>query len=172
MSLLEGRIDGVFFLMGRLKYAHSQRSTKGAHDTGAAGILIAKSCISEMPIAYMEYLNVLEKIGYKINSKDELITLVNQTVSVGTTMLISERGEPVKPETILVSMYSQGFFSAEKAFIEIKDSLGRKQYHFPDSTLWKALDILCKRKMIQRVKRGIYIQRTPPEKYFSKEIVD
>lgn len=120
----------------------------------------------------MDYLNALERIGYVISSKDDLISLVNETVKVGTTMLIAERGELIKPEEILVSMYSQGFFSMEKPFIETKDALAKLHYHFPDSTLWKALDVLCKRKMIQRIRRGIYIQRTPPEKYFSKEIVD
>ena len=125
-----------------------------------------------MPITYMEYLNALEKLDYKISSKDELITLVNGTVSVGTTMLVSEKGEPVKPETILVSMYTHNFFSTERTLAEIKDALSKQQYHFPNSTLWKALKALCKRKMIQKIKRGIYIQRTPPEKYFNKEIVD
>jgi hypothetical protein len=155
-----------------LKYIYSQRTKKGAHDTGAAGILIAKSCISEMPTAYMEYLNALEKIGYKVNSRDELIALVNETVSIGTTMIIAERGEPVKPETVLISLYSQNYFATERTFVEIRDSLAKLQYHFPDSTLWKALDALCKNKMISRIRRGTYVQRTPPEKYFNKEIVD
>lgn len=172
MSLLSDRIDDIHFLINRLKYIYSQRTRKGAHDTGAAGILIAKSCISEMPIAYMEYLNALEKIGYKTNSKDELITLVNETVRVGTTMIVAERGEPLKPEPILVSMYSQNYFEVEKTFIEVKDTLARQRYNYPDSTLWKALDTLCKKKMIARIRRGTYIQRTPPEKYFTKEIAD
>lgn len=171
-SLLSERVDDVRFLTNRMKYIYSQRTKKGAHDTGAAGILVAKSCISEMPIAYMEYLNTLEKIGYKIDSKDELIALVNETVSVGTTMLVTEKGEPIKPEPILVSMYSQNYFAEEKTFAEVKDTLARQRYNYPDSTLWKTLDNLCKKKMIGRIRRGTYVQRTPPEKYFSKEIVD
>ena len=171
MSLLSDRIDDIHFLINRMKYIYSQRTKKGAHDTGVAGILIAKSCISEMPIAYMEYLNALEKIGYKVSSRDELITLVNETVKVGTTMIVVEIGEPVKPEAILVSMYSQNYFAMERAFSEVKCALGNQGHNYPDTTLWRALDDLCKKKMISRIRRGIYIQRTPPEKFFSKEIV-
>jgi hypothetical protein len=172
MSSLSDRIDDIHFLINRMKYIYSQRTRKGAHDTGAAGILIAKSCISEIPIAYMEYLNALEKIGYKITSRDELITLVNETVKVGTTMIVVEIGEPVKPEQILVSMYSQNYFAAERAFSEIRGALAKQGHNYPDATLWNALNDLRKKKMISRIRRGAYIQRTPPEKYFSKEIVD
>ena len=171
MSLLSDRISDIHFLINRMKYVYSQRTKKGAHDTGAAGILIAKSCISEIPIAYMEYLDVLEEIGYKINSKDDLISLVNETVKVGTTMIVVEIGEPVKPEQILVSMYSQNYFATERTFSEIKVTLAKQGHNYPNATLWKALDSLCKKKMICRIRRGTYIQRTPPEKYFSKEIV-
>lgn len=120
----------------------------------------------------MEYINVLEKIGYKITSKDNLIEIVNETVSVGTTMLVGEKGEPLKPEVVLISMYSQRFFESQQTFSDIKNFLVNKRYNFPDSTLWKALDSLCRKKMLQRLGRGSYIQRIPPEKYFSKQIVD
>jgi hypothetical protein len=172
MSLLSERIDDIHFLINRMKYAYSQRTKKGAHDTGVAGILIAKSCISEMPVAYMEYLTALERIGYKISSRDELITLVNETVSVGTTMIISERGDPIKPEQILISMYSQNYFATSRAFSEVKDALAKQGHNYPETTLWFALDELCKKKMLSRIRRGVYIQRMPPEKYFNKEIVD
>lgn len=172
MSLLSERIDDIHFLINRMKYAYSQRTKKGAHDTGVAGILIAKSCISEMPVAYMEYLTALERIGYNISSRDELIALVNETVSVGTTMIISERGEPIKPEQILISVYSQSYFATERAFAEVKDALANQGHNYPETTLWFALDELCKKKMLSRIRRGVYIQRMPPEKYFNKEIVD
>lgn len=172
MSLLSDCIDDIHFLINRVKYIYSQRTKKGAHDTGAAGILIAKSCISEIPTAYMEYLSALEKIGFKVDSRDELITLVNETVKVGTTMIVVKVGEPVKPEAILISMYSQEYFVNERSFAEIKGAFSEKGHNPPDSTLWKALDTLCKKKMLARRGRGVYIQRTPPEEFFSKEIVD
>ncbi len=172
MSLLSDRVDDIHFLINRMKYTYSQRTKKGAHDTGAAGILIAKSCISEIPVAYMEYLNALEKIGYKISSTDELITVVNETVSVGTTMIVSQRGEPVKPEHILTSIYSQNYFAKERAFSEVQAALAEQGHNYPKPTLWFALDDLCNKKMLSRLRRGVYIQREPPEKYFNKEIVD
>lgn len=172
MSLLSEQIDEIQFLINRMKYAYSQRNKKGAHDTGAAGILIAKSCISEMPVAYMEYLSALEKIGYKISSRDDLITIVNETVSVGTTMIVSQRGEPVKPEQMLISMYSQNYFAAKKVFSEIKGALADQGHNYPKTTLWFALNELCKKKMLSKAGHGVYIQREPPEKYFNKEIVD
>jgi hypothetical protein len=172
MSLLSDRIDDVQFLVNRMKYAYSQRTKKGAHDTGAAGILIAKSCISEMPVAYMEYLDALEKIGYKISSADELITIVNETVSVGTTMIVSQRGEPAKSEHILTSMYSQNYFTTERSLSEVQANLAEQGHNYPKPTLWFALDYLCKKKMLSRIRRNAYIQREPPEKYFNKEIVD
>lgn len=172
MSLLSERIENIHFLINRMKYAYSQRTKKGAHDTGAAGILIAKSCISEVPITYMDYLDALEKIGYKISSRDKLIDLVNETVKVGTTMIVVEIGKPTKPEPILISMYSQGYFSTERAFSEIKAALSGQGHNYPDTTTWFALDSMCKKKMISRIGHGIYIQREPPERYFSREIID
>lgn len=172
MSLLSDRVSDIHFLINRMKYVYSKRTKRGAHDTGAAGILIAKSCISEIPITYMEYLNTLEKIGYRIDSKNELINLVNATVKVGTTMIVVKVGEPVKPETVLISMYSQKYFAIPKEFAEIKEALRKQGHNPPISSLWKALDKLCKKKMLTRKRRGIYVQRTPPEKFFHKEIVD
>jgi hypothetical protein len=172
MSLLSNRISDIHFLTNRMKYIYSKRTKRGAHDTGAAGILIAKSCISEIPITYMEYLDALEKIGYAINSRDELITLVNETVKVGTTMIVMEKGKPTKPESLLVSMYSQHYFATERTVSEIESALAEKGHNYPKTTLWKAIDVMCKKKMMSRIKRGLYIQRTPPEIYFSKEIVD
>lgn len=172
MSVLSDRVEDIHFLINRLKYAYSQRTKRGAHDTGAAGVLIAKSCISQMPIAYMEYLKALGKIGYKISSRNEFITLVNETVTVGTTMIVIDIGKPAKPEPMLVSMYSQHYFSIERTFSEIKDALAKQGHNYPKTTLWFALDDMCKKKMISRIRRGIYIQREPPEKYFSREIID
>lgn len=170
MSLLSNRVNDVHFLINRMKYVYSKRTKRGAHDTGAAGILVAKSCISEIPTAYMEYLETLEKIGYRIKAKKELIEIVNDTVKVGTTMIVTHEGEPTKPESVLISMYSQNYFKQPKAFAEINETLKNQHYNFPKSSLWKALDTLCKKKMLTKLKRGIYVQRTPPEKYFHKEI--
>lgn len=172
MSLLEKRTTDAIFLINRMKYVYSKRSTKAAHDTGVAGILVAKGCISEMPIAYMEYLNTLRKIGYKITPFNDLITLVNETVSIGTTLLVSKPGAPIKIEDVITSMYSQHFFNQGKSFKEIQTSLGQMGYNPPKTSLWRSLDTLCKEKKIQKIDRGTYIQRTPPEKYFNKEIAD
>jgi len=170
MSILSDRVSDVHFLMSRMKYIYSQRSKRGAHDTGAAGILIAKACISEIPITYMEYLETLEKIGYKIRAKNELIEIVNDTVKVGTTMIITHEGEPAKPESVLLSMYQQNYFAQPRTFSEVDYALKNQRYNFPKSSLHKALDNLCKKKILTKQNRGIYVQRMPPEKYFQKEI--
>ncbi|MEM3581105.1 MAG: hypothetical protein QXH40_07225 [Candidatus Bathyarchaeia archaeon] len=170
ISLLSNRISDIHFLMNRMKYIYSQRSRKGAHDTGAAGILIAKACISEIPITYMEYLETLESIGYKIRAKKELIGIVNDTVKVSTTMIITREGEPAKPESVLLFMYQQNYFAQPRTFSEVDNSLKNQRYNFPKSSLCKALDNLCKKKILTKQKRGIYVQRMPPEKYFQKEI--
>lgn len=172
MALLSDRIPDIHFLINRVKYAYSQRTKKGAHDTGAAGIIIAKACMSEMPISYLEYLTALEKIGYRISSRDELITLVNETIAIGAKMIISKRGEPVKIEQMLTSMYSQGYFATERTLSEIMATLADQGLNYPKPTVWAALKELCKKKMLSRIRYGIYIQREPPEKYFNKEIVD
>lgn len=172
MNLFSKKVPDFHFLANRMKYIYAQRSRRGAHDTGAAGILIAKSCISEIPIVYMEYLNTLEKIGYKITAKNELINLVNSTVKIGTTMIITKLGEPTKPEAVLTSLYSQGYFTVPRKFSEITKKLVNQGYNFPKASLWQALNKLCQKKMLIKKAYGQYVQRTPPEKYFSKEIVD
>lgn len=169
-SLLSDRVNDIHFLMNRMKYIYSQRSRRGAHDTGAAGMLIAKACISEIPITYMEYLETLEDIGYKIRTKNELIEIVNNTVKVGTTMIITREGEPAKPESVLLSMYQQNYFAQPRTFSDVDNALKNQRYNFPKSSLCKALDNLCRKKILIKQKRGIYVQRTPPEKYFQKEI--
>jgi len=120
----------------------------------------------------MEYLSAPEKIGYKINARDELIALVNETVKVGTAMIISKRGEPVKPEQLLISKYSQGYFAVERIVSDVKDAIASQGHNYPEATLWFGLNELCKKKMLSRIRRGVYVQREPPEKYFSVEIID
>lgn len=154
-----------------MKYIYSKRTERGAHDTGAAGILIAKACISEIPITYMEYLNALEKLGYRIGPKNELIELVNETVSIRTTMIVVREGEPTKPEDILVAMYRQNYFAQPRALTEIKGAIKKQHYNIPHTSLWNALKSLCGQKILTRVGQGMYVQRTPPEIYYNKEIV-
>jgi hypothetical protein len=172
MTIVSTRIPDIHFFMNRVKYAYSQRTKKGAHDTGAAGILVAKSCMSEMPISYLEYLNALERIGYKIRSIGELIPLVNETITVGAKMIISERGEPVRLEQILISMYKQGHFAEKRTLSGIMATLADQGHNYPKPTVWAALKELCKKKMLSKIRRGVYVQREPPEKYFNKEIID
>jgi len=171
-SLLSNRVSEIQFLVNRMKYVYSKRTEKGAHDTGAAGILVAKSCISEMPIAYMEYLEALEKIGFSICAKDDLIELVNSTVGISTTMIVTRQGEPAKPESILTNMYSCGFFAQERKLSEIQNVLGEQGHNIPKPILCKTLDGLCKKRMLVKRSRGFYIQRTPPSVYFAGRIVE
>ncbi len=172
MGLLDQTIPDIQFFIYRMKYVYSKRSQKGAHDTGAAGILVAKACIGEMPIAYMEYLDILEKIGISISAKSNLIDLVNSTVKVGTTMIIAKQGDPVKPEAVLISLYTQNFFSEPQSLAKIKDAFKKQGHNPPHATLCKALETLCKKKMLTKSQRGIYVQRMPPDKFFNKEITD
>jgi hypothetical protein len=171
-SLLSHRVPEIQFLVNRMKYIYSKRTEKGAHDTGAAGILVAKSCISEIPIAYMEYLDALEKIGFKICAKDDLIKLVNSTVEISTTMIVTKQGEPAKPESILTSMYSNSFFVQPRKLSEIQFILGEQGHNIPKPLLFKTLDGLCKKRMLLRKGRGFYVQRTPPSIYFASKIVE
>ena len=170
MSLLSGRVNDIQFLISRMKYIYSKRTERGAHDTGAARILIAKSCISEIPITYMEYLNALEKLGHKIGPKNELIELVNETVSIRTTMIVIRPGEPTDPESILTTMFSQNYFAQPRSFAEITAAVVNQEFNIPKTTLWQALKNLCAKKILTRSGHGIYVQRTPPEKYYNKEI--
>lgn len=172
MSLLEGRCDEIHFLVERMKSIYSKRTTRGAHDTGAAGMLISKSCISQIPIAYMEYLNSLEKIGYSFRCKDELLSLVNSTVSIGTTLIVTKAGKPTKPESVLVSLYRRGYFASPRTFAEVENTCKEAGYVFPKTSLWKALNTLCRQKILTKPERNCYVQRMPPKEYFAKEMID
>lgn len=173
MSLLESQCDEIHFLVERMKSIYSKRTKRGAHDTGAAGMLISKSCISQIPIAYLEYLNSLEKIGYNFRCKEEILELVNSTVSIGTTLIVTHAGKPISPESILVSFYRQGYFASTRTFADVQSECIEAGYTFPRTTLWKALITLCEElKMLTRPERNSYIQRIPPEKYFSKELTE
>ena len=171
-SLISKQVPDVQFLVNRMKYIYSKRTEKGAHDTGAAGILIAKSCIGEIPTAYMEYLEALEKIGFKISAKNDLIKLVNSTVEIGTTMIVTRQGEPAKPESILTNMYSNGFFAQPRKLAEIQTTLSEQGHNIPKPLLCKTLDAMCKQRMLLKKSRGIYIQRTPPNVFFGNKITE
>lgn len=171
-ALLSTVAPDAQFLVNRMKYIYSKRNEKGAHDTGAAGILIAKSCIGEIPTAYMEYLDILEKISYKIATKDELIRFVNSTVEIGTSMIVTKQGEPAKPETILTNMYVNGYFAIPRKLGEIQLSLGEQGHNFLKPILCRTMDSMCKQKMLIKKARGIYVQRTPPNIFYSNKISD
>jgi len=172
MSLLEDRCDEIHFLVERMKSIYSKRTQRGAHDTGAAGMLISKSCIIQIPIAYMEYLNSLEKIGYSFRCKGELLGLVNSTVTIGTTLIVTKAGEPTKPESVLASLYRQGYFENPRTFGALEGKCKGAGYVFPRASLWKALNTLCRQKMLTKPKRNWYVQRMPPQDYFAKEMID
>jgi len=172
MSVLESQCDEIHFLVERMKSIYSKRTKRGAHDTGAAGMLISKSCISQIPIAYLEYLNSLEKIGYDFRCKEEVLDLINSTVSIGTTLIVTQAGKPIAPESILVSFYRQGYFASTRTFADVQNECIEAGYTFPRATLWRALNTLYERKMLTRPERNSYIQRIPPEKYFSKELTE
>lgn len=171
-SLLADRCDEIQFLVNRMKYVYSKRTKRGAHDTGAAGMLVSKSCISEIPIAYMEYINNLEELGYHFSSKDELLSLINSTVSVGTTLIVAKAGEPTKPESVLMSMYRQNYFAEERTFTDVENTCRANHFTFPRTTLWKALNAFCGKKILTKPNRNCYVQRMPPEEYFKKEMVE
>lgn len=171
-SLLENKCDEIQFLVNRMKDMYSKRSQKAAHDTGAAGMLISKSCVSQIPIAYMEYLDSLEKLDYKFLCKDELLSLINSTVSIGTTLIVTKAGEPTKPESVLMAMYRHNYFVKERTFADVEDTCKANHFTFPKTTLWKALNDLCEGKILTKPNRNCYVQRTPPEEYFKKELVE
>jgi hypothetical protein len=172
MSLLESRCDEIHFLVERMKSIYSKRTKKGAHDTGAAGILISKSCISQIPIAYLEYLDSLEKLGYYFRCKDELLGLVNSTVSIGTTLIVTKAGKPTNPESWLMSLYREGYFASPRTFADIKNKCNDAGYFPPKTSLWEALNRLCKQKILTKPERNCYVQRMPPDEYFAKDIIE
>lgn len=172
MSLLENQCDEIHFLVERMKSIYSKRTKRGAHDTGAAGMLISKSCISQIPIAYLEYLNSLEKIGYSFRCKDEMLGLVNYTVTIGTTLMVTKAGKPITPESVLMSFYRREYFASPRTFLEVQKACREARYVFPKASLWKALNTLCKQKILIRPERNCYVQRMPPHEYFQKELTD
>jgi hypothetical protein len=172
MSLLEDRCDEMHFLIERMKSIYSKRTKRGAHDTGAAGMLVSKSCISQIPIAYMEYFNSLEKIGYSFWCKDELLSLVNSTVSIGTTLIVTKTGKPTTPESVLTSFYRQEYFASTRTFAEVQSVCKKTGYVFPKASLWSALNTLCRQKILTKPKRNCYVQRMPPKEYFAKELIE
>ncbi len=172
MSLLESRCDEIHFLVERMKSIYSKRTKKGAHDTGAAGMLISKSCIIQIPIAFMEYLNCLERIGYSFRCKDELLDLINSTVAISTTLMVTKAGEPTKPESVLETLYRQGYFECTRALKDVENKFREAGYVFPRTSLWRALNNLCDRKMLTKPKHNCYIQRMPPQDYYAKEMIE
>jgi hypothetical protein len=170
-SLLEGKCSEIDHLTGQLQYIYHQRTRTGAHDFRAATALIAKSCITEAPTIYMLYLNALVELGFDIYERENLLELVNSTISTGTTLIVAKEGKSVKAEQVIESLYKQSYFVTERSMSDIQEKLRNLTYSFPTSTLFKALSKLSGRSQILLKKRKSYVQRLPPNEYYGKEIV-
>jgi hypothetical protein len=170
-SVLEPTCSGIDHLSDLLQYVYHQRTKTGAHDYRAANALIAKSCITIAPTIYMLYLDTLGEIGFDIQQKENLLELVNSTISTGTSLIVTEEGKPVKAEQVLESLYKQRYFVSEVTLKDVENKLKTLTYSFPKPTLFKALAKLSGREQILLKKGKTYVQRLPPEEYYRKEIV-
>ncbi len=155
-----------------LQYVYRQRSLKGAHDTQAATALVAKSCMITAPNIYLLYLTLLDNIGNRIEPADELVQLVNSTISTGTSLVVSQEGHPIKPLQVLESLYKTQYFKDPTSMAQIETKLRDLGFAFPKPTLFKTLAKLCGREGLLIKSGKKYVQRLPPEEYFRKEIVD
>ncbi|SRR6266566_225528 len=171
-SELNSKSDSVDDLSNFLQYVYRQRSARGAHDTKAATALTSKSCMTTTATIYMLYLNVLDEVAHKIEPKDELVDLVNSTISTGTSIVVSQEGHRVRPSKIVESLYRRQFFQMPRTVVQIQDELGRLGYTFPRQTVSDALYRLSEREGILSKKGKTYVQRQPTTEYFKKEIID
>jgi hypothetical protein len=171
-SELNNKSDSVDDLSNFLQYVYRQRSARGAHDTRAATALTAKSCMTATATIYMLYLNVLDEVGLQIEPKDDLVDLVNSTISTGTSIVVSQEGHRIKPSKIIESLYRRQFFQTPRTVVEIQDELGRLGYTFPRQTVSDALTRSSEREGILSKKGKMYLQRQPAADYFKKEITD
>jgi hypothetical protein len=169
---LNGKSDFVDDLSNFLQYVYRQRSARGAHDTKAATALTAKSCMTTTATIYMLYLNVLDEVAHKIEPKDDLVDLVNSTISTGTSIVVSQEGHRVKPSKIVESLYRRQFFQMPRTVVQIQEELGRLGYAFPRQTISDSLYRLSEREGILSKKGKTYVQRQPTAEYFKKEIID
>ncbi len=168
---LASKCSGIDYLANHLQYIYHQRSITGAHDYRAANALIAKSCITISPTIYMLYLDALSELGFDILQKENLLELVNSTISTGTSLIVTQEGKPVKAEEVIESLYKQGYFVSEATLRTIEQKLRNLGYSFPKATLFKALARLSGREQILLKKGRTYIQRLPPEEFYKKEII-
>jgi hypothetical protein len=171
-KVLEGRTDSASFLANFLQYIYSQRTHKGAHDTKVATAIIAKSCINEAPTIYLLYLNSVVQLGYGIPERDALLEFVNSTISVGTSLIVAQEGETVRPDLVLESFFKQLFFSQERTMGEVDAQLKKLGYSYPPTSLFKALQRLSRREGILTKAGKKYAQRMPPPEYYKKELFD
>ena len=132
--------------------------------------MIAKTCMSQTPTIYLFYLEALGKIGYPIPLKQELLNLVNSTISTGTTLILSQEGKSRSCAEVLESQYKQGFFSVPRSQADIIQRLGDFGFSFPRMTLSDTLRRLSGRGgfIIKRV--GLYAQRLPPTEFYETEV--
>lgn len=171
-SLLQPRSEVIDDLANFLQYVYRQRSSKGAHDTQAATALVAKSCMITAPNIYLLYLTLLNDIGNTIEPANELVQLVNSTISTGTSLVVSQEGHPIKPAQVLESLYKTQYFKEPRTLADIETKLKDLGFAFPKMTLFNALARLCGRDGLLTKKSKTYVQRLPPEEYYRKEIVD
>jgi len=169
---LNSKSDSVDDLANFLQYVYRQRSARGAHDTKAATALTAKSCMTTTATIYMLYLNVLDKVAHRIEPKDDLVDLVNSTISTGTSIVVSQEGHRVRPSKIIESLYRRQFFQMPRTVVQIQEELGKLGYTFPRQTVSDALSRLTEREGILSKKGRTYLQRQPTTEYFKKEIID
>lgn len=170
-SLLAGKCSEIEHLTAQLQYVYHERSRTGAHDFRAATALIAKSCITVAPTIYLLYLNSLDELGFGVFEKENLLELVNSTISTGTTLIVAKEGKSVKAEQVIESLYKQLYFVSERSMSDIDEKLRNLTYSFPTSTLFKALSNLSGRSQILVKKGRRYVQRLPPDEFYGKEIV-
>jgi hypothetical protein len=171
-SQLQARSGVMDDLANFLHYVYRQRTLKGAHDTPAATALVAKSCMITAPNIYLLYLALLNDIGNTIEPANELVQLVNSTISTGTSLVVSQEGRPIKPAQVLESLYKTQYFKDPRTLADVETKLKDLGFAFPKPTLFHTLARLCAREGLLVKKKKTYVQRLPPEEYYRKEIVD
>jgi len=171
-SELEGEFPEIIDLAAFVQYAYRQRTIKGAHDTKAANAIIAKNCINAAPNIYFLYLQTLNYLGEAIEPKDELVELVNSTITIGTRLVLGKEGHSIKSKQVLEALYRERYFSLAKTLAEIQEHLSKLGYNFPKTTLFEMLNAMSGREGSLSKEKGKYVQRTPPEEFYRKEIID
>src|SRR6266487_192337 len=168
---LEEKFPKVNHLANFIQYVYGERTEKGAHDTKAASAIIAKSCITVTPNIYRLYLETLERVSYPISAKDDLIELVNSTITTGTSLVLAEEGQIVRPRQVLESLYRRQFFLKPESLAAVLKELARLGYNFPKATVFSTLNTMSGREGLLSKSKGKYFQRMPPEEFYKTEIV-